>query len=128
MKTKIFRRQRALLLIPVLLLTAFLYTGCSKSTNNGYSSNNGGGSGPGPGQVWMQNIQFVPSTINISVNGSVTWTNKDATTHDVTADDGSFVSGNINPGGSYTHQFTTAGTYNYRCTIHPGMSGTVVVK
>src|SRR5512138_846879 len=127
MKTSFFRHQRALLLVPVLIITAFIYTGCSKSSNNGYGGGNGNGS-PGPGQVWMQNTAFVPSTITISVNGTVTWINKDGFAHDVTADDSSFFSGNLASGGSYVHQFTAAGTYNYRCTIHAGMHGTVVVK
>jgi plastocyanin len=129
MKTSLIRYKRALLFIPVLIFAAFLYTGCSKSTNSGYSNNtgNGTGSGPGPGQVWMQNTKFVPSAITISVNGTVTWINKDEYSHDITADDNSFLSGNVAAGKSYSHKFTVAGTYNYRCTIHAGMSGTVVV-
>jgi plastocyanin len=71
---------------------------------------------------------FVPATITISVNGTVTWTNKDGYDHDVTADDSSFFSANLASGEKYVHQFTTAGTYNYRCTIHAGMTGTVIVK
>ncbi len=126
MKITIFRYQKALLLIPLLILGTLLYTGCSKSSNS-YGSSGSSGS-PGPNQVWMQNTAFVPSSISVPVNTTVTWTNKDQTTHDVTASDSSFFSGNIAAGGQYSHQFTTAGTYNYRCTIHPGMNGTVIVK
>lgn len=122
MKTAHSGDRKALLLIPALILfAAFLSTGCSKSSTTTPS-------GPGAGEVWMKNIAFNPSTINISVNGTVTWTNKDNVDHDITADDNSFVSGNLGPGGKYSHQFTTAGTFNYRCTLHPGMNGTVVVK
>ncbi len=126
MKTAFFRHRSVALLIPVLIFAAFLTTGCSKSSNNGYGG--GGGGNPGPGEVWMQNIAFNPTTINISVNSTVTWTNKDNVDHDIAADDGSFTSGKIAPGGNYQHQFTTAGTFKYHCTIHAGMVGSVVVK
>jgi plastocyanin len=124
MKTSVLRYQRALLLIPVIIFAGILYTGCSKSSNNGY----GGGGGPGAGEVWMQNTKFNPATINIAVNGTVTWTNKDGFDHDVTADDSSFVSGNMVSGAKFAHKFTAAGTYHYRCVIHAGMTGTVIVE
>ena len=57
----------------------------------------------------------------------VTWTNNDATTHTVTADDGSFNSGNIAPGGKFSHTFSTAGTIAYHCSIHTSMKAKVVV-
>jgi plastocyanin len=120
MKTPFFRHQRALLLIPAFLFAAFFNSGCSKSTGNGPT--------PGTNEVWMQNTAFNPSTINVSVNATVKWTNKDGFDHSVEANDKSFGSGNMGPGVTYTHQFTTAGTYQYNCPIHPGMNGTVVVK
>ena len=82
---------------------------------------------PGANQVFMQNTAFNPQSITVAVNSTVTWTNKDNMTHNVTSDSGWFVSGNIAPGATYSHQFTTAGTYNYQCTIHAGMTGSVVV-
>ena len=127
MKTSFAKYQRALLFILVLTFAAFLYTGCSKSSNNGYGMSGSTGS-PGPGQVWMQNTQYVPSSITIAVNGTVTWINKDGFDHTVAADDNSWFSGNVPSGGSFTHQFTAAGTYGYHCTIHPQMTGTVIVK
>lgn len=67
-------------------------------------------------------------TVVIGVNNTVTWVNNDIAPHTVTADDGSFNSGNMNPNQSYTHVFTTAGTYTYHCEYHPWMHGTVIVK
>ena len=66
-------------------------------------------------------------TVVIGVNNTVTWVNNDDVPHTVTASDGSFNSGNMNAGQSWTHMFTTPGTYNYYCTYHPWMKGTVIV-
>ena len=73
---------------------------------------------------------FAPDeiTVVLGVNSTVTWTNNDSSPHTVTANDGSFQSGNLAPGQSYTFTFTTPGTYEYHCTYHPWMVGTVVVK
>ena len=73
---------------------------------------------------------FSPSTITvvIGVNNTVVWTNNDNVEHTVTATDNSFDSGLIEPGQSFSYTFTAPGTYNYYCTIHPWMRGTVIVK
>ena len=82
----------------------------------------------------MKNIQFSPKTVTISKGGSVKWTNDDSVGHDVTQKGGpgpSFRSGSaggLSQGASFKHTFTTAGTFKYVCTVHPGMEGTVVVK
>jgi len=71
---------------------------------------------------------YSPNPVNISVGGSVTWTNNDNTTHTATGNNGSFDSGSIAPGGKFTRTFPTAGTFDYKCTLHPGMVGTVTVR
>jgi len=73
---------------------------------------------------------FSPSTITvvIGVNNTVVWNNDDSVPHTVTANDGSFSSGNLNPGDSYSFTFTTPGTYAYHCSYHSWMKGTVIVK
>ena len=71
---------------------------------------------------------FSPSSITIKVGSSVTWTNTGNATHTVTADDGSFDSGSVTSGATFSHTFATAGTFAFHCAIHPGMKGTVVVQ
>ncbi|MHB8566496.1 MAG: cupredoxin domain-containing protein [Nitrososphaerales archaeon] len=73
---------------------------------------------------------FTPATITvvIGVNNTVTWTNNDSAPHTVTADDGSFSSGNMDPGNTFSFTFTTPGTYAYHCSYHPWMKATVIVK
>ena len=73
---------------------------------------------------------YSPSTITvvIGVNNTVSWTNNDIVPHTVTADDGSFSSGNMNPGDTFAWTFTTPGTYAYKCSYHEWMTATVIVK
>lgn len=82
---------------------------------------------------------FVPNPLTVSLNGVVRWYNDDdlaaggqyggsnGTIHTITADDNSFISGNITPGRTFEHPFATAGTYPYHCSIHPTMRGTITV-
>jgi plastocyanin len=71
---------------------------------------------------------YAPNPVTISTGGTVTWTNNDNTTHTSTGNDGSWSSGNIAPGSSFSHTFNAAGTFQYHCSLHPGMVGTVTVQ
>ena len=63
----------------------------------------------------------------MSVGSTVKWANNGALPHTVTLG-GQFDSGILMPGQTYSRTFGTAGTYNYLCTLHPGMAGTLVVQ
>jgi plastocyanin len=71
---------------------------------------------------------FSPSVINVSLGTIVTWTNEDTVLHTVTDFGGSFDSGFIQAGETWDHEFNTKNTYNYFCSIHPWMRGTVIVS
>ena len=71
---------------------------------------------------------YSPNPITVSVGSSVTWMNNDTITHTATSETGLFDSGPIAPNGRFTRQFSTVGSFPYRCTIHPGMVGTVTVQ
>jgi plastocyanin len=79
-------------------------------------------------EVLMQNSMYNPAYITIARGTLVTWTNKDDMSHTVTSSTGLFDSGEIKSGVSYSYKFTNSGTYTYRCRIHDGMTGTVVVE
>lgn len=79
------------------------------------------------GAVTITDFEFSPATVNVNVGDSVTWLNRGPTVHTATADDGSFDSGNLTRGKSYSRKFTKAGTVSYLCTPHPFMKGKVVV-
>ena len=66
-------------------------------------------------------------TVVIGINNTVIWTNNDNEPHTVTATDGSFDSGNMDPGAVFAHTFTSPGSYAYICRYHPWMHGYVTV-
>ena len=78
--------------------------------------------------VAMENIAFNPGAIMIDKGTKVTWTNKDIVSHSVVDNGGKFDSGLLAKGGTFSYTFNESGTYNYYCSIHPGMAGTVTVK
>ena len=73
---------------------------------------------------------FNPGSVSVKVGDTVTWTNKDGAPHTVTVSAGPeiFDSGSLAKGMSYSHTFTKPGTYQYKCSIHPRMTGLVVVE
>jgi len=73
-------------------------------------------------------FDFVPATITIGVGDSVLWTNNGASPH--TSTGGSWNSGTMNPGATFSHTFNSAGSFPYVCQFHEslGMVGTVVVQ
>jgi plastocyanin len=78
--------------------------------------------------VEMKDMAFDPSVIHLKVGGTVTWDNVDSVNHKVVSDDGTeFSSAELANGQAFSHTFSTAGTYAYHCSIHPSMTGTIVV-
>lgn len=76
----------------------------------------------------VRTMTFNPKRIEIAAGTTVRWTNTDPLVHTVTADDGSWDSGPIEPGKSWSHTFTQAGEYAFHCTPHPFMKAVVVVR
>jgi amicyanin len=77
--------------------------------------------------VKIENFAFVPATLTVKRGDTVTWTNHDEEPHTIAANDGSFHSPGMDANGTYSYTFTTPGTFDYICSIHPFMHGTVVV-
>jgi amicyanin len=77
--------------------------------------------------VSISDFKFNPATLTVPVGTTVTWTNKDEEPHTIAAKDGSFHSPGMDTNATYSFTFTTAGSYDYICSIHPFMTGTVVV-
>jgi plastocyanin len=95
----------------------------------GEDGGGGGGGGGGGAEVSEEDITFTPAEVTVSAGDTVTWTNNDSVDHDVTAD--SFSSGDpggMAPGDTFEHTFEEAGTFDYVCTVHPGMEGSVTVE
>jgi plastocyanin len=124
--------SRFLIIIGLLMAIMTLSVSCSKSSIANMTGTGGTGGNPGTTQgandVFIQGMAFSPSTITVTAGTAVTWTNKDAVTHNVTSNPALFSSGGLVQGATYSFTFATPGTYSYKCTIHPSMTGTVIVN
>jgi len=97
---------------PILLLS-----GCTQQQTN-----------PGTNTVSIENFSFNPNTLTVPNGTTVTWINNDNVDHTVTAEGGLFNSGPLSNGQNFTYTFTVPGTYNYSCSIHTSMKGTILVQ
>jgi plastocyanin len=77
--------------------------------------------------VDIADFAFSPQVLEIPVGTTVTWTNSDTSQHTATANDGSFDSGILAQGASFSFTFDTPGTFDYICSLHPNMTGQIVV-
>jgi len=78
--------------------------------------------------IQIKSTGFVPPTVTINQDDSVTWTNADTKDHQVVANGGSFASPILQKGKSYTHAFRGGGTFRYHDGLHPGLNGRVTVR
>ena len=84
--------------------------------------------------VNLQASAFAPASVSVSRGGTVTWLNAAPIAHNITPNNpsqaGTWVAQNVpaQQGFSFAHTFNTAGTFNYACTLHTGMTGTVSVE
>ena len=142
------RKLIALIIIIVIVVIAAVALTRKTNTPNPYSSTNSPQSTTGTqnkapsnqnninqpsavGSVDIKNMAFTPSQITIAKGGTVTWTNNDTTAHTVTDDlsnVGGPASGTIDPGKTYSFTFNKTGSFQYHCSIHSYMRGTIVVK
>ena len=111
-------QSRFLMVVAVLLVIVSTSNSCTKNSDM-----------PGANEVFIQGSAFSPATITVKANTTITWTNKDGMAHTVTSDTpGLFESNSISGGGIWSHPFTTAGSFPYKCSVHPSMKGTIVVS
>jgi plastocyanin len=110
--------------LAALAIAAVVVAGCGGDEGGGDAAD----AAPvgGVTEVAAKDNQFTPPAIQVTAGTTVTWTFDDRfVPHDVTGD--GFTSGDPRRGGSFTHTFDRPGTYAYRCTLHDGMDGRVVV-
>jgi len=78
--------------------------------------------------VNIDNFTFTPPVLTIAVGTTVTWTNRDDIPHTVVENDRNFRSAAIDTDEQFSHKFNTPGEINYFCSLHPHMTGKIVVK
>lgn len=78
--------------------------------------------------VSIDNFMFSPMTLEVNRGTTVTWVNKDDIPHVVASTTGQFKSRAIDTDGTFAYTFAEPGTYEYYCSVHPKMTGKIVVK
>ena len=125
--------------LPIVLALSILFFSCSKDEGSLVESSNGTVHAAGSGtpitgngnqtnyttRVTIQNSAFTPSEVTVMVSGSILWVNSDESVHTVTANDGSFDSGDLQPGATFGVTFNTVGPHPYHCRHHKEMTGLV---
>jgi len=77
----------------------------------------------------INNFAFIPPSLSINTGDTVIWTNMDSVAHTVTSDSGTELnSATLQTGSTYSHTFNNPGTFNYHCSIHTSMKGSITVS
>lgn len=113
-----------------LVTASVLFFSCSKSSNDLIDDGNDGSihntQASIDHSVYTKNSSFSPSVMTLTAGKPVAWINDDNLVHRVTADDGSFDSGDMQPGATFSRTFNMPGTFPYHCKYHKGMTGTII--
>jgi plastocyanin len=107
--------------VPVMIAMLLLLAGSPSVRANDHSS-------AANAAVKIDNFVFGPQTLTVPVGTTVTWTNSDDIPHTSVSTEGVFKSKVLDTDENFSYTFTKAGTYPYYCTIHPKMTGKVVVQ
>lgn len=81
-----------------------------------------------PARIVIREFMFRPATLRVAAGAEVSWVNEDQEPHTVRSDTGLFRSGALDTHEAFSFRFTKPGTYRFVCSIHPQMTGTVVVE
>ena len=79
-------------------------------------------------QVVIENFSFVPATLTVKAGTKVTWINRDDVPHTVNENDKRFKSGPLDTDDQFSYTFSDPGTFNYFCSLHPKMTGQIIVQ
>lgn len=124
-------KQRKIFTLTMLLFASVLFFSCSKN-NETLSLNHDGAvreSGTIPPnyttRISIERNSFNPNDVTVMQSGSLLWVNNDTQVHTVTADDGSFDSGDVQPGSSFGFTFNVVGPHTYHCKYHSEQTGII---
>jgi len=77
--------------------------------------------------VLVDNFSFAPATTSVPVGSTITWTNRDDVPHNIVSTEQKFKSPVLDTDEQFSHRFDAPGSYKYFCSIHPKMTGRIVV-
>jgi plastocyanin len=107
---------------PVVIAMLLLSAGTPNVTANTQQA------APVTAAVKIDNFSFEPQTLTVTVGTTVTWTNRDDIPHTSVSTEGVWKSKVMDTDEAFSYTFTKAGTFPYFCSIHPKMTGNVVVQ
>ena len=81
----------------------------------------------GAHDIVVDNFSFAPAAASVPVGSTITWTNRDDVPHNIVSTERTFKSPVLDTGERFTHRFDAPGTYKYFCSLHPKMTGQIVV-
>lgn len=119
------RRMSRLRIAPLLLVIALVLGACGGSDDGGGSATNDTTAGPIGARVALKDLKFDPEKVSIEAGESVLWEWKENVLHNV---QGEGVESPNKSDGTFRYTFQDPGSYDYECTLHAGMTGTVEVK
>lgn len=96
----------------------FIVAGCNDDDTEDLQPDN---------EVRMRSASFIPDILTVRAGTMVPWVNSSSIEHTVTSSDELFDE-QVSPGETFSYTFSDTGTYSYICTIHAGMSGTIIVE
>jgi len=111
----------ASVVMPVMIAVLLLFVGSSRVRASDQPST-------ANAAIKIDNFVFGPQAITVPVGTTITWTNSDDIPHTAVSTDGVFKSKVMDTDEKFSYTFTKAGTYSYYCSVHPKMTGQVVVK
>jgi len=81
-----------------------------------------------PNVITIESFAFAPERLTVTAGTTVTWINRDETPHTVVSNDKTIRSAGLDTGNRFQYRFTTPGTFFYHCSLHPQMTGTIIVQ
>jgi 3',5'-cyclic-AMP phosphodiesterase len=113
------------LVMPLMIAALLLFAGAARvnavvEANDQPSAANA--------EVKIDNFSFGPDTLTVPAGTTVTWTNRDDIPHTVVSTEGVFKSKVRDTDEKFSYTFAKAGTYPYYCSVHPKMTGKIVVQ
>lgn len=127
--------MKKIISLAVVLIAILVISGCSLYGNSQTSAprvapaiNQPAGQNPAvtADAVDIQNFSFTPATLTVKKGATVTWTNNDSVPHQIKS--ATFNSDRLGQGQNFSFTFNDAGTFNYICSIHPSMTGKIIVE
>lgn len=129
--------KKILLLVSLLIISAFLFTACTSSTpaptaattQNVQSATTKPASTTAQAQgntVSIESFAFNPASLPVKVGTTVIWTNNDSVAHNIKST--GFNSPMMAKGQTFEFKFDTKGTFDYVCGVHPSMTGKIIVE